>query len=226
MGTLLLQLTGPMQSWGVQSRFTERDTGAEPSKSGIAGLLCAAQGLNRVQADEFLGIFNRAGVSMGVRVDREGTVRYDFQTAQDIRKADADRVNLETKSGVGSSVSRRYYLADALFLVGLGSDDLCLLETLYAALSNPTWPLYLGRKAYLPGIPVWIKDGLKKDMGLFEALSFDSIPYLGRNPCPNRVRLVIEDVHGELVRPDQPISFVTRRFAPRRITIRYLCAAG
>jgi CRISPR-associated Cas5-like protein len=36
-----------MQSWGTQSRFTVRDTGLEPSKSGIVGLLCAALGRPR-----------------------------------------------------------------------------------------------------------------------------------------------------------------------------------
>jgi CRISPR system Cascade subunit CasD len=41
MGTLLLQLIGPMQSWGVQSHFTIRDTGLEPSKSG--GWACCAR---------------------------------------------------------------------------------------------------------------------------------------------------------------------------------------
>ena len=34
MSTLLMRLAGPMQSWGTQSRFTVRDTGREPSKSG------------------------------------------------------------------------------------------------------------------------------------------------------------------------------------------------
>ncbi len=44
MSTLLLRLAGPMQSWGVQSRFTIRGTGLEPSKSGVIGLVCAALG--------------------------------------------------------------------------------------------------------------------------------------------------------------------------------------
>ena len=39
MATLLLQLVGPMQAWGVTSRFDERDSGLEPSKSGVFGLL-------------------------------------------------------------------------------------------------------------------------------------------------------------------------------------------
>ena len=47
MNTLLLRLSGPMQSWGVQSRFGVRDTGLEPSKSGVIGLVCAAMGIPR-----------------------------------------------------------------------------------------------------------------------------------------------------------------------------------
>ena len=47
MPTLLLRLVGPMQSWGTTSRFDERDTGKEPSKSGVVGLLAAALGIDR-----------------------------------------------------------------------------------------------------------------------------------------------------------------------------------
>jgi CRISPR system Cascade subunit CasD len=39
MAVLLLRLAGPMQAWGTQSRFVNRDTELEPSKSGVIGLL-------------------------------------------------------------------------------------------------------------------------------------------------------------------------------------------
>ena len=41
---LVLRLAGPLQSWGSSSRFTRRSTEAFPTKSGIVGLLAAAQG--------------------------------------------------------------------------------------------------------------------------------------------------------------------------------------
>ena len=47
MSTLLLALEGPLQSWGTSSRFSERGSGLEPSKSGVIGLLCAALGRRR-----------------------------------------------------------------------------------------------------------------------------------------------------------------------------------
>ena len=49
--TLLLRLKAPMQSWGVSSRFSIRDTGKEPSKSGVIGLFCAALGISRDEAN-------------------------------------------------------------------------------------------------------------------------------------------------------------------------------
>ena len=54
MKNMLLTLKGPMQSWGTSSRFTKRRTSSEPSKSGIIGLLAAAQGRRRVDPIEDL----------------------------------------------------------------------------------------------------------------------------------------------------------------------------
>ena len=76
MSTLLLRLAGPMQSWGTQSRHSLRDTGQEPSKSGVIGLVAAALGRPRDR-----DISDLAGLRMGVRVDHEGRVSKDFHAA-------------------------------------------------------------------------------------------------------------------------------------------------
>lgn len=210
MSTLLLRLSGPMQSWGVQSRFTVRDTGLEPSKSGVIGLLCAALGRPRWE-----GIADLAALRMGVRVDQEGVLARDYHTAQNILKAGGGLKDTE--------VSTRYYLADARFLVGL-EGDAELLSRLHAALRDPVWPLYLGRKAFVPGEPVWLKDGLKVGASLEQALC--DYPWLGRDKGkrPERVRLVLEDARGAEVRPDQPLSFAERRFAPRHVRTQFVPA--
>ena len=41
MSVLLLQLAGPLQSWGDSSRFVRRETRSEPTKSGVIGMLGA-----------------------------------------------------------------------------------------------------------------------------------------------------------------------------------------
>jgi len=207
-----------MQSWGVQSRYKDRDTGLEPSKSGVMGLLCAALGRSR-DAD----IRDVAELKMGVRVDSPGTLLKDYHTALNVREADAKRVNLEKGTGLRTSVSNRRYLSDARFLVGLEGDDLDALTRLHDALRDPHWPLYLGRKAFVPGEPVWLSDGLRPDESLLDALR--AYPWQGRlkpDQRPPRLRLVIEDDAGSEARPDQPISFAERRFAPRQVRTDWL----
>ena len=110
--------------------------------------------------------------------------------------------------------SRRYYLADACFLVGLAGEDLALLQQLQAALQDPVWPLCLGRKAFVPGEPIWLNDGLRQDTDL--GLVLETYPWLGieTNKRSDRVRVVREDPGGPEVRPDQPISFAERQFRP------------
>ena len=203
MSTLLLRFVAPLQSWGVQSQFTVRDSGLEPSKSGVLGLLAAALGRPRTEPVDDL-----AAVRMGVRVDREGKIMRDFHIAQDVYQASGG-----TK---GSEVTVRYYLADAAFVVGL-EGDFSFLELLDNAVHHPVWQLYLGRKAFAPTEPVWLCGGLKQNETLEEALV--RYPYIGRQlePRPERLRVVIEDPSGSEVRPDVPISFEKRRFSSRRV---------
>ncbi|WP_043843470.1 type I-E CRISPR-associated protein Cas5/CasD [Amycolatopsis taiwanensis] len=140
--SLALCFDAPMQSWGVDSRFVIRDTAAEPTKSGVVGLLAAALG---VQRHDDKKVADLANLRMGVRVDREGIVERDYHTTQ----------NVPTTEGTGhrTVVSNRYYLADALFLVVLEGDR-ALLASLHAAVQRPHWPLSFGRKAFLPARPL------------------------------------------------------------------------
>ena len=78
MPTLLLRLVGPMQSWGTTSRFDQRDTGKEPSKSGVIGLLAAAMGIDR---ENWTDLEPLTHLSMGIRHDRPGMPKRDYQTA-------------------------------------------------------------------------------------------------------------------------------------------------
>lgn len=215
MSTLLLRLAGPMQSWGTRSRFDERDSDLLPSKSGVIGLLCAAMGIDREEREPVLKL---ADLRMGVRIDQQGIMRYDYQTAQDVIAADQSKVHPTT-------VSRRYYLSDAVFLVGLEGEDRRFLESIHQSVMRPYWPLFLGRKGYLPSPGVFLENGLHEEP-LPEALKFR---FLGRDwPVdedgkePESIKLPVsvenrESTEGSL-RMDQPLgSFVERRFGARLV---------
>lgn len=206
MNTLLMRLVAPLQSWGVQSNFTVRDSGLEPSKSGVIGLICAALGRAR---EDSLNDLNP--LRMGVRVDREGTLRNDFHIAQKVLSSDGKAVK-------NSVTSNRYYLSNAAFLVGLESADLALLKSIQQALQQPVWTIFLGRKAFVPSASVWLPDGLRIEETLEKALEdYGWIYGWAADKAPAEVRVVIEDANGEQTRPDVPLSFAERRFSSRRV---------
>ena len=49
---LALLLDGPLQAWGLASRFQRRNTELHPTKSGVIGLVCAAMGLAKGSPEE------------------------------------------------------------------------------------------------------------------------------------------------------------------------------
>ncbi len=212
--TLLMRFVAPMQSWGVQSNFDYRDTGLEPSKSGVVGLLCAALGLDREREIDPRFLSAR----MGVRVDCEGVVAYDYHVAGvgGILKADG-----KVKSD-NVVPSWRYYLADAAFLVGLESEDADWLRGLYYALQHPVWPLFFGRKAFPPAEPVALSENAVRAQDMQTALQ--DHPRLRDDPRsldPARIRGFLEDPQGPIVRMDQPLAFGRgkRQFGLRRMKV-------
>jgi len=211
MPTLLLRLAGPMQSWGTTSRFDQRDTGKEPSKSGVIGLLAAALGIDRESWCEDLQAL--AALNIGVRHDRPGVPKRDYQTAQHIISADRSKTH-------PTAVTTRDYLADAVFLVGLEGPDRSLLDRVHAALQNPVWPLALGRKSYVPAESVWLEPGVL-DAPLLPALAarpWLTMPRRGE-PTPDRLLVSLESLDGSgALRMDQLLSsFADRRFGARYV---------
>lgn len=206
MGTLLLRLAAPLQAWGTDSKYDIRATGREPSKSGVIGLLAAALGVRRDEPEKLLPL---CALRFGIRADREGQLLCDLQNAI-IHK------NANKKDDV-TYMTHRYYLSDAVFLVGLESDDDALLSSLDEALRHPVFPLFLGRRSCPPTLPLTLgvrplslADALKNEPRLCEG---------GQNSL--RVMTDAEPSAGSrAVRRDVPVSFDSRnrRFRDRAVT--------
>ncbi|WP_298733191.1 type I-E CRISPR-associated protein Cas5/CasD [uncultured Subdoligranulum sp.] len=151
MATLLLRLAAPLQSWGADSKFETRKTEREPTKSGVIGLLAAALGLRR---DDDAGLQPLCGLRFGVRIDREGELLVDFHTAGNPTPQQVRAARRNGKVPGARYVTQRHYLADAVFLVGLESEDEALLQKLVWALGHPAYPLFLGRRSCPPTLPL------------------------------------------------------------------------
>lgn len=196
MPTLLLRLAAPLQSWGGSSKFETRTTEKMPTKSGVVGMLAAALGLSR-NAD----LSRLAELKFGVRADRGGDVMIDFHMAHQKEYYTAGEST--KKNYVHRTI--RHYLADAVFLAGFeGSEE--LLKELEAALLNPRFPLFLGRRSCPPTLPIVL--GIR-ELRLEEALR-EEPPVCGVHESVMRVQIETDDVGAGVVQ-DVPISFDPRR---------------
>jgi len=234
MNALILRLTAPMQSWGLQSRFSVRDTAREPTKSGVVGLLGAALGRPR---DADFSDLN--ALLMAVRIDRPATVRRDYHTAgggtvpnrkaYGVAETSADLNKPVTEGKLRTVPSNRYYLADADFRVALAGEE-SFLRDLERAVHQPHWALFLGRKAFVPNQP--LRRGVIEATDLTGALR--SEPWFYRSPRERRLfeqnpqcRAIFElppheASQGDDVRPDIVDTFASRDFQLRHVQTDWL----
>ena len=193
MAVLLLELSGPLQSWGDSSRYVKRGTRWEPTKSGVVGMLASALGRSRED-----GVDDLSSLEFGVRLDQPGSLLVDFQTERPLGD-----------SNKAMPLSYRYYLADAKFLVALAGDASWLRE-LDDALRHPNWPLFLGRRSCPPDMPP--SRGVRDDyQDVRSALS--SEPWLATMRYRRRHQRVTE------LEVDLPLSFsgAGRKYAGRGV---------
>ena len=234
---LALRMCAPMQSWGVDSRFNRRSTATMPSRSAVAGMLCAALGVDRGSEEEraFLGEF--ASVRMiAVNVQKqkesspsvedafldsvadagrngEGQPRFAMRRMQDYHTVLGTK-SAEGKNKTNAVLTYRQYLTDAMFFVFLcGGEE--LMGKLAKAVQDPVWGLWFGRKACIPSQPVYA--------GLFPALE-EAESFLLSGLCVlAREQDCTVFSEGTDTIPDAPLSFrsTERKFGLRRIKRTY-----
>ncbi len=192
MSTLLLRLAAPLQSWGLGDKFERRGTAREPTKSGVIGLLAAAMGIARDDGDS-LDKLN--ALRFGVRVDQPGQLLCDFHTARVFGKANP-------------YVTRRFYLADAVFLAGLEGEDGALMQTLERALKNPVYPPFLGRRSCPPEgrLSLGLTDAPLRD-ALYKADWQAGEQYKIRKKTDKLTLVLDAEQPGMLRRRDAPLSY-------------------
>jgi len=205
--SLVLRLAGPLQSWGGRGQFNRRDTMDEPTKSGVLGLLSAAQGRRRQDPIEDL-----VGLSLGVRTDQPGTLLRDYHTVSDLAgrpllsaSVNAKGVQKFTSPAKWTHVTQRYYLQDAVFVAAVAG-PVELLSALAAALRQPAFPLALGRRSCPPSQPLLLSTATGE--GTADLWPGDPAQVLSAVPwqAGENHRQVLERRHGNLATVELPIT--------------------
>jgi CRISPR system Cascade subunit CasD len=128
----------------------------------------------------------------------------DYHTVQNTMTAEGKNKNCH--------ITHRQYLTDTTFGVLL-EGDVDLLGEIAAALADPKWGIWLGRKTCIPSAPVLA--GLKEKRE--DALRL----LVGEEPLESFTRQeeVKNFAEGRDSLPDSPVSFATeqRLFSPRRV---------
>lgn len=219
-----------MQSWGEGSRFQLRRTADAPTKSGVLGLLLCAGGISRDVAERSLDRLRP--LRFGVRVDRPGVRGWDYHTAgagYGILSAGGAVKETATTKEPETLLSRREYLFDASFVVGL-EGDAAVIDEAAAWLRDPVWPVFLGRKCCVPTSPVFLN--VARDVVLLEALR--SVPCRGGHAghAPDGLRVLLDAPRGEAlpanarVLYDVPRAFGVMDHAPRWVVETRLDVPG
>lgn len=227
MTGLVIRLAGPLQSWGEHSGYAQRDTTRFPTRSGVIGMFAAAQGLTR---DESLDRYDP--LRLTVRIDRRGVMLRDFHTVGGGFKADRTVPRAQggrRSSGATTIVSHRYYLADAVFAVGVDGPE-PLIGAIAEALTHPHWQPYLGRRSCPPDQPLLLRREVEDAVKELEQ-AVPVAPY----PEPRRQDTTQDELAVDIVREgkrtasttelsDVPVSFerLDRRYRTRAVNIETL----
>ncbi|MCO6399890.1 MAG: type I-E CRISPR-associated protein Cas5/CasD [Verrucomicrobia bacterium] len=218
-GFLALMLDAPLMSWGVSSRFQRRTTDLHPSRSAISGMICAAMGCEKgseAEARALDCLEKTAFVYYAIpRASPRGDGRHlairrmeDFHTV-------SGTLNAQGKKLPNAILTYRQYLLDARFAVILdGRAE--FLNAVAAALLNPVWGLWFGRKSCIPAMPVIRASvrGSEEEALADVGLTLDSAARL------SAVRDAESFAAGTDTVMDVPVNFETRAFKPRRIDRR------
>lgn len=166
--TLFLRLEGPLQSWGERGRWSIRDSAPEPTKSGVIGLIACALG---IREDDPIKALSES-VQMGIRVDAPGVRLTDYHTigggTEEPMLLTAEGKPKKSSGKPHTEISYRDYLCDASFLVALQAEP-SVIEKMAAAVQNPIWTIFLGRKSCPPTYPIF--DGIGDYIDLQSALT-------------------------------------------------------
>lgn len=163
MHFLVLRLAAPLMSFGDVAVDEIRPTRSLPSLSQMTGLIANALGYRFTDVQSLQRLQDR--IVYGARLDKEGELLRDFQTAQLGKKDLAWRTRNGPAKRAGGDASfsgptlrQRYYRADSRITVVVSlapEGETPEIEDLAKVLISPVRPIFLGRVSCPPAEPLF-----------------------------------------------------------------------
>lgn len=152
MNGFILHLQGPMMSYADTGFGQLREQGSAPSRSAVIGIIAAGMGIQR--GDRALLELHQ-GLRIHTACALPGGVMTDYQTVLTAGYEDYDETQLRREGAKGNpTLTWRSYHLDAHFVALVESNDEALIAKCHAALMDPVFVGYLGRRSCVPAIPL------------------------------------------------------------------------
>ena len=236
---LLLNLAGPLQSWGDHSRFWTSDTHDFPTKSGVIGLLFCAMGLGGAQeaALSQFTCYPMTAYRIGKKEAKKTVNLTDFQMIGNgydpddpwqrfckMRTFDGKRSQTS-----GMKMTKKIYLQDQKFCVIMEIPS-GWKERVIEGLRTPVWDIYLGRKCCAPSEPVF--GGIFSSRFAAEEFLRNNLDLMSENQGKIVILEIEEETQGDsekwsasvpmqkMFLNDVPVRFGTEKLYKSRCVIR------
>lgn len=187
MNGFILHLQGPMMSYADTGFGQLREQGAAPSRSAVIGIIAAGMGIER-------GNRRLLDLHQGLRVHTAcalpGALLTDYHTVLTAGYKDYDETQLRREGAEGNpTLTWRSYHLDAHFTALVESSDEGLIAQCRAALMDPVFIGYLGRRSCVPTIPLRpepaegnsIEEALRSSVKTARNRRQQSVGYLPKN---------------------------------------------
>lgn len=218
MPALAFYIDAPLQSWGASSKFQYRETNAFPTKSALVGLIAGALGIDKhgsSEASELQPIADLKLTVVRIEKGQPTPTRFtDFHTVgggYDKKATLWEKMSIPKKASgapFGTVITRRSYLTDAKF-IAIWEGNAATINQVKAALLDPVWGVWFGRKTCLPASPMSPQIGESRQAALDALLEF----------LPNHATAPLEQFEfqeevdagsstdGTFYQSDQPVAF-------------------
>lgn len=229
---VVFTLSAPIGSFGDLAGHERRGSDRWPAKSAILGMVGAAQGIRRDDAE---GLAELLEWQVAVATLQLGEPFRDFHTIQSVqqsyktggtRKLALEQGELDGK--VNTSITFRDYYTDCLFVAALWHEEDGCRDKVVEALKKPHFNLYLGRKACALSAPLAPKPVSAESP--FAAMREASLPPWAEWPEPEKIPVACDPwqgVHGRIEnRWDIPTDRASWHFSQRQLQMLTLSAAA